>query len=145
MVCVAGGKLTTFRLIALDALHAAGLIGEAELKAAKRAAGPLFRRKLTFPHGLGHPALPLPKGEALLDTVEWVLGNEMVVHLDDLLLRRVRLGNTMPAGAQEVLPRIKSLCQSRLGWDEPRWHAETERYLKIVAECYRVAEGAGAQ
>ena len=145
MVCVAGGKLTTFRLIALDALHAAGLIGEAELKAAKRAAGPLFRRKLTFPHGLGHPALPLPKGEALLDTVEWVLGNEMVVHLDDLLLRRVRLGNTMPAGAQEVLPLLKGLCQSRLGWDEPRWHAETERYLKIVAESYRVADGAGTQ
>ena len=141
MVCVAGGKLTTFRLIALDALHAAGLIGAAELKAARRAAGPLFRQKLTFPHGLGHPALPLPKGEALLETIEWVLGNEMVVHLDDLLLRRVRLGNTMPAGAQDALPRIKGLCQSRLGWNEPRWHAETERYLKIVAECYSAPGG----
>jgi glycerol-3-phosphate dehydrogenase len=143
MVCVAGGKLTTFRLIALDALHAAGLIGEAELKAVRRAAGPLFRQKLTFPHGLGHPALPLPQGDALLDTVEWVLRNEMVVHLDDLLLRRVRLGNTMPGGAQDALPQIKGLCQSRLAWDETRWHAETERYLKIVAESYCVPEGTG--
>ena len=73
MVCVAGGKLTTFRLIALDALHAAGLIGEAELKIARRAAGPLFRHRLTFPHRLGHPALPLPKGKVLLETVAWVL------------------------------------------------------------------------
>ncbi len=85
----------------------------------------------------------MPKGQALLDTIEWVLGNEMVVHLDDLLLRRVSLGNTMPAGAQEVLPRIEGLCQSRLGWDEPRWHAEMERYLKIVAESYRAPGGTG--
>ena len=113
MVCVAGGKLTTFRLIALDALQAAGLIGEAELKAAKRSAEPLFRHKLAFPHRLGHPALPLPKGEALLETIEWVLDNEMVLHLDDLLLRRVRLGNTMPAGGKDILPQIRSLCQSR--------------------------------
>jgi glycerol-3-phosphate dehydrogenase len=144
MVCVAGGKLTTFRLIALDALRAAGLIGEAELKTAWRSAPPLFRQRLAFPHGLGHPALPPPQGEALLETIAWVLRNEMVLHLDDLLLRRVRLGNTMPAGAEEVLPQIKGLCQSGLGWGEARWRAEVARYLKIVAESYRAPAGAEA-
>ena len=69
----------------------------------------------------------------------------MVVHLDDLLLRRVRLGNTQPAGAKDVLPQIRSLCESRLGWDEARWQAETERYLKIVEESYGVPAGAGAR
>ncbi len=145
MVCVAGGKLTTFRLIALDALRAAGLIGEAEHKAAKHSPAPLFRHELAFPHRLGHPALPLPKGEALLETAGWVLENEMVVHLDDLLLRRVRLGNTHPAGAKDVLPQIRSLCESALGWDDARWQAEMERYLNIVAECYGVPAEADAQ
>jgi len=144
MVCVAGGKLTTFRLIALDALRAAGLTCEAEHKIARRSTAPLFRHKLAFPHRLGHPALPLPKGEALLETVEWVVENEMVVHLDDLLLRRVRLGNTQPAGAKDVLPQIRSLCQSGLGWNDARWEAETERYLRIVAESYGLPAEAGA-
>ena len=141
---VDGGKLTTFRLIALDVLQAAGLIGEAELKIARRSAAPLFRHKLAFPHRLGHPALPLPKGEALLETIEWVLDNEMVMHLDDLLLRRVRLGNTKPAGGKDMLPEIRGLCQSRLGWDEAHWQAERARYLKIVAESYALPAEAGA-
>ncbi len=144
MVCVAGGKLTTFRLIALDALHAAGMIDRAEQRAARQAAGPLFRHRLTFPHRLGHPRLAIPGGEALLETVEWVLDNEMVVHLDDLMLRRVRLGNTLPAGGQEVLPQIRDLCQNRLGWDGARWAAETQRYLKIVEENYSLPAGAAA-
>jgi glycerol-3-phosphate dehydrogenase len=136
MVCVAGGKLTTFRLIALDALAAAGLIDARELAAARRTAEPLFRAPVKFPHRLGDPAAPPPEGEALIAALAWALDQEMVGRLDDLLLRRVRVGNTRPAGARDLLPRIRALCQSRLGWDDARWADETMRYLEIVERAY---------
>ncbi len=136
MVCVAGGKLTTFRLIALDALRAADLIDERQRLAARATAEPLFRSPLKFPHRLGHPTAALPEGEALLETLAWALDNEMVGRLDDLLLRRVRVGNTRPAGARDILPQIRALCQRRLGWDDARWAGEAARYLEIVDHSY---------
>jgi glycerol-3-phosphate dehydrogenase len=60
----------------------------------------------------------------------------MVGRLDDLLLRRVRVGNTRPAGARDLLPQIRALCQSRLGWDDARWADETARYLEILERAY---------
>jgi glycerol-3-phosphate dehydrogenase len=136
MVCVAGGKLTTFRLIALDALSAAGLLDERALIAARTTAEPLFRTPVKFPHRLGHPTAPLPEGEALMETLAWALDHEMVGRLDDLLLRRVRVGNTRPAGARDLLPQIRALCQGRLSWDDARWAGETARYLEIVERAY---------
>jgi glycerol-3-phosphate dehydrogenase len=137
MICVAGGKLTTFRLIALDALKAAGIIGQGEHKAARRSDAPLFRHEPAFPQGLGSPGSPVPKGDVLFEQLEWALENEMAVHLDDLLLRRVRAGIARPGGGRDILPQIKDLCQRHLGWDDARWDAETARYLKIIAENYR--------
>jgi glycerol-3-phosphate dehydrogenase len=136
MVCVAGGKLTTFRLIALDALRAADLIDQQELVAARATAEPQFRSPVKFPYRLGHPTAALPDGEALIETLAWALDNEMVARLDDLLLRRVRVGNTRPAGARDLLPQIRALCQSRLGWDDARWAGEAARYLEIIARAY---------
>ncbi len=136
MVCVAGGKLTTFRLIALDALRAADLIDQQELVAARATAEPQFRSPVKFPCRLGHPTAAPPDGEALIETLAWALDNEMVARLDDLLLRRVRVGNTRPAGARDLLPQIRALCQSRLGWDDARWTEEAARYLEIIARAY---------
>jgi glycerol-3-phosphate dehydrogenase len=136
MVCVAGGKLTTFRLIALDALRAAGLIDQRRHAAASASAEPLFRAPVKFPYRLGHPTAALPEGEALMAALAWALDNEMVGRLDDLMLRRVRVGNTRPAGARDLLPQIRPLCQSRLGWDDARWTEEAARYLDIVARAY---------
>ncbi len=136
MVCVAGGKLTTFRRIALDALRAADLIDERQHAAASASAEPLFRTPVKFPYRLGHPAAALPEGEALIETLAWALDNEMVARLDDLMLRRVRVGNTRPAGARELLPQIRALCQSRLAWNDARWTEEAARYLDIVERAY---------
>ena len=56
---------------------------------------------------------------------------EMVLHLDDLLLRRTRLGLLLPDGAAHYLPDIRRLCQPRLGWDDTRWEQEQQRYLQL--------------
>jgi len=61
----------------------------------------------------------------------WSAREEPVCHLDDLLLRRFRLGILLTDGGQSLLPRIKSLVQKDLGWDDKRWAAEVERYKGI--------------
>lgn len=138
IITVSGGKLTTFRLIALDALLAAGLIDATDHAANQAPAESLFQLQVSPPHRLGHPLVALPEGEALMEQVRWVLAHEMIVHLDDLLLRRTRIGNLLPEGGRAVLEKIKPLCQQQLGWDDTAWQAEVERYLTIIARYYSV-------
>ena len=56
---------------------------------------------------------------------------EMVLHLDDLLLRRTRIGLLLAEGAAHYLPAIRRLCQPQLGWDDERWQAEEQRYRAL--------------
>lgn len=138
VITVSGGKLTTFRLIALDALLAAGLIDEEERERSETG-GLAFTRDVPAPHRLGHPLAPMPEGEALREQLAWVLDNEMVTRLDDLLLRRTRLGNLLPDGAAAILEDVRQLCQQHLGWDDSRWQEELARYQDIIARYYSVA------
>jgi hypothetical protein len=43
----------------------------------------------------------------------WPPSTEAVQHLDDLLLRRTRLGILLPHGGLDHLPRIRQRCVSR--------------------------------
>lgn len=138
VITVSGGKLTTFRLIALDALLAAGLINHVEHRDAQSSKQPLFEFTVETPQRLGHPLAALPTGAALLEQIDWVLQHEMIVHLDDLLLRRTRIGNVSPVGGQQVFEDIRPLCQQRLGWDDNRWDAEVSRYMNIIQRYYSV-------
>ena len=63
----------------------------------------------------------------------------MVVHLDDLLLRRTRVGNLTEAGAEALLEKIRPLCEAKLGWDSARWEQEVSRYQDIWQRYYSVA------
>lgn len=56
------------------------------------------------------------------------------MHLDDLLLRRVRLGLTLPQGGLAVLDRVRTVAQRELGWDDERWVQEVERYQELWLE-----------
>jgi len=51
-----------------------------------------------------------------------------VVRLEDLLLRRARLGMWRPALAREVAARLREPCQEELGWSHERWDRERERF-----------------
>ncbi len=138
VVTVSGGKLTTFRLIALDALKTAGVIDEKDHKQSQRTREKLFASHTGTPKPLYAPFDALPTDQELLDCIEWVLENEMVTRLDDLLLRRVRLGNVLAHGAKEILPDIKPLCQQHLGWNDAYWEQEQQRYLEIIEKYYSV-------
>jgi glycerol-3-phosphate dehydrogenase len=157
LLTVTGGKLTTFRLMALETLRAA----KKQLPEAKRikrdrildAAGfdslpadmdPVLRDRLLGRHGTSAGAVLglQEKAEKVADT--WVLWSELrfaardeaVVHLDDLLLRRARLGLLAKNGGMDEIGRIRAVAQPELGWDDARWAKEEAAYRKMWSEHY---------
>jgi glycerol-3-phosphate dehydrogenase len=157
LLTVTGGKLTTFRVIALDALKlAATLLPELKDRLAPQ---PLF--------GAGAPrplrySRALPAGQAvrlqgrygalaqqLVDAAKpgeleaiagtqtiwaqlrWAARCESVWKLEDLLLRRSRIGIQLRGGGIEIMPRIRAICQPELGWSDQRWEAEQAAYLAL--------------
>ena len=170
LLTVTGGKLTTFRLMALDALKAARrrLPRLAALSAGTRALDPVNpdlpaaadalgddeRRRLTGRFGAeapecvaaAHPGelAAIPGTRTRWVELRWAARAEGVVHLDDLLLRRVRLGLLLPDGARELLPEVRRICQPELGWDDARWEAEADRYANTWRSCYSLPPGAAA-
>jgi len=104
------------------------------------------QRRLVGRYGAEAPALiaaaypseltPIPGSQASWAELRWAARAEGVVHLDDLLLRRVRLGLLLPQGGQEEMPAIRAICQAELGWDNTRWEAEHSRYWKLWNEHY---------
>jgi glycerol-3-phosphate dehydrogenase len=164
LLTVTGGKMTTFRLIAADALKEAHKmnpdIPEAEADApvlepfdpgqeiaglgrddARRfwgrygAAAP--RLAASFPDLLEH----VPGTPYLWAELAWAAGHEPVCHLDDLLLRRFRLGILLPDGGQRLLPRMEPLLKNRLGWRDERWDEEVRRYRRIWTRAHGRPEG----
>jgi glycerol-3-phosphate dehydrogenase len=70
--------------------------------------------------------LPFIQGELL-----YCAENEMVVHLDDLIRRRIPLLITTPIQKQEI-SEIANLCGTVLAWDSIRITSEIERCLNLI-------------
>ncbi|MFP6849314.1 MAG: glycerol-3-phosphate dehydrogenase/oxidase [Pseudomonas sp.] len=157
-VTLAGGKLTTFRLLALEVLQAcAPMVGRTveDHGAATFALlscqphpqlSPAQYKRLLGRYGRALPALlvlldqlgaePVVGTNTLWAELAWAAEQELVLHLDDLLLRRTRLGLLLACGGVAELPRIRALCQARLGWDDARWQQEQQAYLQLWQRCY---------
>ncbi len=160
LLTVTGGKLTTFRLMAHDALEAvrACLPGHPRLDARPRmlaeppASGlsayldPATRLRLLGRYGADMPELiaAVAPGDlesiggsvALWAELRWAARAEGVVHLDDLLLRRVRLGLLLPNGGLDYLDRIRAIAQPELGWDDEQWEREAAAYADLWRRFY---------
>ncbi|MEH6584301.1 MAG: glycerol-3-phosphate dehydrogenase/oxidase [Halioglobus sp.] len=162
LITVSGGKLTTFRLIALDALAAA----EARLpKAQPWDCDRIFSANSTSPESLvpddkhwgarllgryGSAAASLLSAssssehkridgtEFSLAECRWAARHETVVHLDDLLLRRTRLGLLLAGGGESLFEELQAICTEELGWNETRWQAELSRYRQIWLRYYNL-------
>lgn len=141
VITVSGGKLTTFRLIALDTLFAAGLLDKRALRRARRSNGPLFRPLIGAPEQVDRFLHGRQDDEALL---RWCLEQEAVVHLDDLLLRRTRLGLLHRDGGASLVALLRRLTAEVLGWDAARWDNEWQRYQDIRERFYGVPADAEA-
>lgn len=163
LLTVTGGKLTTFRLIARDALKSArqrlpempDLPGD--LPVLNKIDLPLPEgialeqsdwRRLLGRYGADAPKVAeaaqadeltrIPGTHTLWAELRWAARAEAVIHLEDLLLRRVRIGLLLPNGGAELLARIREICQAELGWDDARWESEQNAYLELARTCYNL-------
>ena len=168
LITVVGGKLTTFRRMALDTLSQARIVwpelpvpGDQE-----RVFAPLpvdisytptldnrARRRLLGRYGADTAAViaaaapgewdVIPGTDACWVELRWAARQEAVEHLEDLLLRRVRIGLVLPEGGLPLLERVRSIVQPELGWDDARWDAEVERYARVWRSSYSLPTSTG--
>jgi len=182
LISVAGGKLTTYRLIALEVLQKAASylsmpaeklrnsshFEAVDVKAINAisnyslsnsatsnsaisgftALSSEAKKRLMGRHGLSAQVLiqqaiksgvglnKIASTDTLLAELVWACQFESVQHLDDLLLRRTRIGLLLDAGALAVLDEVKQICQEYLNWDDLKWQSERSRYLEIVQQHY---------
>jgi glycerol-3-phosphate dehydrogenase len=159
LITVSGGKLTTFRIMAHDTLRMACLsLGKnVGLKKDERMLKrDLTEKDLVTDHKIssrilgryGHEAQQFLDAERPDDRLEigslpaswsevrYAASQEGVVHLDDLLLRRSRVGLLLRDGGKPLLPRARKIVQSELDWPDSRWEKEKEHYLKICRSYY---------
>jgi glycerol-3-phosphate dehydrogenase len=164
LLTVTGGKLTTFRLVALDALKGAhelaAQIPEPDSDEPVIAgqipnqgiAGvdPAIRRRLWGRYGVAAPDVvaafpnlltPIPHTPYLWAELAWSCGHEPIFHLDDLMLRRFRLGILLPDGGFEHMSKIRAFLKKSLGWSEARWNKEVSRYRQIWTAAHGLPAG----
>lgn len=161
LITIAGGKLTTFRPMALDTLRAARRLWPAmpspdsqtrmfdavpSTLPGAEALDSAARLRLLGRHAADAAALVSAAQPGELELISgtdsrwaelrWAARDEGVVHLDDLLLRRVRLGLLLPGGGVALLERIRRIVQPELGWDDGRWKAEAASYSELWQRAY---------
>jgi len=170
LVTVSGGKLTTFRLIALDVLAKCQEVLDLDNSATQNLntnsdqvfnnPTPTHAKFVTLPADLqqrlqGFYGLQLDTllelaheedlayitdSNTIWAEIRFAARFEQVIHLDDLLLRRTRLGLILPHGAMTPLisARLKQICQQELGWDEQKWQQEVARYSELWQRYYHL-------
>ena len=85
----------------------------------------------------------MPGTPTLWAELRWAARAKTVCGLDDLLLRRVRIGLVLPHGAGALLPQLRAIVQPELGWDDATWQTQETRYRAGVAQSLVVAVGIG--
>lgn len=167
LVSVTGGKLTTFRAIALDTLRVAQqqlpgwrdslapcrVYDPVPLPRAARRLPTASLRRLAGRYGEQAQALldaahasecdTIPGTETLWAELRWAARAEAVEHLDDLLLRRTRIGLLLRGGGEAYLARIRTICQPELGWTDARWDEEAAAYRSTWKSHYSLPARAG--
>ena len=179
LVTVSGGKLTTFRLIALDVLKICqkvlalndsdalddntqydsqvfSIVVPTNEKFATLP--PQLKQRLLGFYGLQLDTLLelahdddltyITDSNTIWAEIRFAARYEQVIHLDDLLLRRTRLGLILPHGAMTPLisARLEQICQQELGWDAQKWPQEVSRYQELWQRYYHLpAERSDAQ
>jgi len=163
LITITGGKLTTFQLLAKDALKAAKpyMPKPAVMNMEQRPEKQNFNKssdkiwnnlskdvqeRLTGRYGLSGCQKLRQYDDKLFTRIEttktlwaeivYAAEHENICHLSDLLLRRVRIGLLLPRGGTDILDKIESLCTPYLSWDNKRWYKEKKDYIKLWKSFY---------
>ena len=178
LTAIAGGKLTTYRVMAADAVdHALGealarahpcvtadlpLVGAAGYRALAAQAGAIARERGWTLDRVTHlldrygdelpallasidddPSLARPLGEApafLRAEVAWAVTHEGAAHLDDVLLRRVRLDIEHRDRGLGAAAEVLEVMAPLLGWSDAEVEAERTAYAERVAQIAAAEE-----
>ncbi|KZK91255.1 MULTISPECIES: glycerol-3-phosphate dehydrogenase/oxidase [unclassified Pseudovibrio] len=162
-ITVTGGKLTTFRVMAEQVLETCATYLEGKNTA--RAGDYVFEpqqstlddkasrdlpeaelKRLQGYYGADLPTLIAamsPNGLSFISgtnriwaELEWAVMHEEVVHLDDLLLRRTRIGLVLEEGGAALAGELETRLRDKLGWSMDKWQDEWSRYRKIWRDHY---------
>jgi glycerol-3-phosphate dehydrogenase len=164
LLTVSGGKLTTFRIMAREALKAVRrhlgpitfdpevpvldpLPAEAEAMLADTHLPASQCLRLIARYGmtasrsfclLDKDMDAIPGTNYVWAELRQAAHGEAVLHLDDLLLRRVRLGLLLPNGGLDQMPRIRAIVQPELGWEDTCWDSEVDSYRELWKSSYSI-------
>jgi len=183
LASIAGGKFTTYRLMARDVVDAAvagfgrpvpssvtdqlPLLGADGLAGVRAGAGRLAEDYRVSRAAVDHlidrygtlagevldliradPGLaqPLADGHPYLRAeVVYAVTHEGALHVEDVLMRRMRLSIESADSGTGVAAEVSAIMGRLLGWSRRRRAAETRRYLELVAaEQTTPAVGASA-
>ncbi len=156
---IAGGKLTTFRIMAEDLIQKIlPLLPENNIEKQKKETvqkedSPLIEdtRQYHRLSGIYGSSLQeflselqpeelktLANTSFTLSEIRWTVRHEMVRHLSDLMLRRTRLGLLVQNGGKQLLDTIKPIVIQEKNWSEEKWEQEVIDYLKVWKNCYSI-------
>jgi len=171
LASIAGGKFTTYRLMARDVVDAAvagfdrpvpasvteqlPLLGADGLAGVRAGAGRLAEDYRVSPSLVEHLlsrygtlagevldliradsalARPLCEGFPYLRAeVVYAVTHEDALHVEDVLMRRMRLSIESADSGTEVAAEVALIMGRQLGWSRRRRAAETRRYLELIA------------
>ncbi len=171
LITASGGKLTTFRLTAIEALNEAmpWLVSKQTNKHqpidnndevfTNKSFDQLFKNDLEvnkyekpwlerligrygnnaaliLEHANEDEKQMIGNTQFCLAECRWSIRHEAVIHLDDLLLRRTRLGLLLKNGAEELFTSLSGIFQQELGWNSAKWQDEVTRYNSIWQQFY---------
>jgi glycerol-3-phosphate dehydrogenase len=158
LITITGGKYTTFRVMSRQTMdRVLARLGKPETATHEHifnplpdlssfSLEPLTLAYLAGRHGNETAQLLAAAKQGELEPIEqlpnvwgelrWAAREEGVEHLDDLLLRRVRLGLLLPSGGHDFLGRIRAVVQPELAWSDERWQQEEAAYLETWQRYY---------
>ncbi len=154
LISVAGGKYTTYRVMAADAVDALAPYLEDDLRSSTTDTIPLVgatspleerlhTRYGTLKNDLGesiaanpHYGTPVVEDAPyLIAEIAYAVTHEGALHLDDVLTRRTRLSVETAHRGVAAAPTVAAVMGSLLGWDEATSGREFEHYeARVRAE-----------
>lgn len=179
LIVIAGGKLTTYRVMGADAIDVAlgkerakelpsitedvPLLGADGYEATVRRSAAIARKygwdaarleSLTDRYGSELEALLAlvdadPRLGRPLEASDWYLRAEVAfacryegaLHLEDILIQRVRLNSTSPDRGASAVDEVAQIAAPLLGWDAARAESEKANYrARVAAELAAQAE-----
>jgi len=162
-ITITGGKLTTFQILAKDALKAAKSylpkISATKVKTRhdhhdiiwNKNVSHDLQERLIGRYGINgcqkisqydeNLFVPVENTKTVWAEILYAAEYENVCHLSDLLLRRVRLGLLLPKGGINILDKVEALCKSVLfcnnnKYDNKKWEKEKQDYIKLWETYY---------